>query len=519
MTDVDAVQSYLFASARLRESAGASELLVTFDEALKKLAEKMKGFVPHSAGGSALVLFEDERQEQAREFVHKSKRLLETTAVGARLSASEPIDIQVTDGFSDAVTQAARSLERNKRLGSHRSEPVTFPLARRCESCGVEPVVGSVKVGSGTSETTRFLGASCLAKHDARSLRWLEGHWPALDTLGWKHERAALADDFNELAAGSRLAVIVADANGVGQRLRGLDSPSAYQAFSQGLKKAIDTSLHQALKSVSQKPLGKKPKLPYQVLFCGGDDIVVACRQELALPFARKLTETFADQNQGAPWNSGQPIGLSVGIVCCNPGFPFLAAHEIAEHILAEAKGASRDQGWIEGAVDWAVVTESFGSAGRILDDRLIASPHGDASLRLTGRPYRVGPRGCRTLGSFEKSCQALGSGFPRNKLYQLRGWASARELLPANTEKIDEATVVRSLDALEKHLERFRDRLIRNETARDAWYKALELVQARDDQTKKKGAEPSEIFSSEPSWWTPIGDFADALTLWGSRS
>ncbi len=514
MTDVDAVQSYLFASARLREASGASELLVSFDDKLRRLAKSLDGCAPHAAGGSALIVFPEKKIEQARDFGRQAEGLLARTAQGAHLSTSEVVDIAAHSNFHQAVTQAAQSLERNKRLGHFVEEALTFPLAYRCQSCGAEPVVGRRCVGKGEQKenVVRALGPSCLAKHDARSPQWLSDIWSNLQQKGWSalDPRDRLANDFNALAGNDRLALVVADANGVGLRLRELTTYQEYEDFSVGLKKAIDSSLTSALLAITPSDPTKKQTLPYQVLFSGGDDIVVACCQRSALRFARRLTEEFARLNQNVSWNHRQPLGLSAGVVCCNPGFPFLAAHDIAERLLGEAKRASRTEGWAEGAVDWSVVTESYGSAGRILGDRVISTNNGDVSLRLTGKPYRVGDQDPRSLGAFESACRRLrDQGFPRNKLYNLRLWCSAVELLDVEPENVTAKIVREAHELLQGHLTSFSDRLYRDETAKDTWRNCAKSL-GMDTESfmieQKKGKR----------WFTAVGDLADGLTLWG---
>jgi hypothetical protein len=493
MADVDAVQSYLFASLHLREAAGASALLVDHDAAVAKIAEAVdpRADVLFSAGGSALVAFTD--RDAADRFAPALRRSLASQAPGATVSFGGPCS--TASGFPAARDAAARDLERNKRLGADPGEATDCALALRCEGCGREPARAGARVQVGTD--ARWLGVACLRKHEARE----RGAW--LDLMrgqhGWRGiQPSRLARDTTDLAGEELLGIVVADADGAGDRLRAIGDAASYRAFSTALADAVRGAL---VASIAGRCDPRAPGcLPVDVLYAGGDDVVAAVRGDLALPFARSLVEGFG----AAIGAKGSAMGMSAAVALVGPTFPFRLAHDLAADLLREAKREARARRWSEGAIDWAVVTESHADARAILADRAVrVAATGDALL-LTGRPYRAAASGPRSVGGFADACRKLAAAeFPRNKLFALRALCSAGELHGAgpatSAPEVDKAK-----SALEERFGTWHARAKRAAAA--AWSDACRALDVREDAP----------------WWdedrerrTPVGDLAEGVGLW----
>ncbi|MCE7875497.1 hypothetical protein DYH09_34735, partial [bacterium CPR1] len=416
LCDVDSIQSWLLRSVHLREIAGASQLLAEHDRRLPELARN--GEVLSCGGGTALVRFTDE--ESAWSFRGAVTSSLQEETESATMTTSEPVPLE--GDFGAAVDRATASVERSKRLGHALGERVDFCHALRCQGCGQEPAVTQASIGG----DDRWLGKSCLKRHRARE----RGSW--LDWMracaGWQDLGLRdLPSNTNELASGTQLAVMLADVDGVGDHLASLRDEPAYRAFSRGLKNAMQDAVVAAIARAA--PPGAGAKLGVDVLYAGGDDLLLACRSDLALTLVEKLVTEFSRRaGAGQPWLQGKPLGLSVGCAIVGPKYPFRSAHSLAAGMLRRAKAEARRLKWSEGAVDWAVVTESWGEAEPILADRVVESA--TCSLHLTGRPYRACSEGTRSLGAFRQACHGLARGFPRNKLFDLRGCCTASRLM-----------------------------------------------------------------------------------------
>lgn len=492
MCGVDGVQAWLLRSVHLREIAGASQLLVDHDEGLSAVARG--GDVLFAGGGTALVRFHDEKP--ARQFCAEVPSALARATVNATVTVSDPVAVGA-HGFGGAIAALVEDLERKKRLGHAIGESMDFCHAVRCHGCALEPAVAKGRVRIGDDD--RLLGAACLARHSARSR---EG-W-----LGWMRSRdgwgiAQPAADANELAGAGKLALLLADVNGVGDRLAELDSEGAYRQFSAGLAGALRDVLVEAIaREIPPARWNRGGRLPVEVLYSGGDDLLIACRSDLAMRLVAALAAEFAVRaGRDAEWTNGRPLGISFGITIASSKFPFRVAHAIAAGLLRHAKRAARAENWTEGAVDWAIVTEAWGAADEILADRSVETS--SASLHVTGRPYRASDEGERSLGAFRRACGELASGFPGNKLFDLRRWCSKSELSREGAR-----TPAAAKERLDTSLQEFARRIRRDPLVDARWRAASDLL----------GLDASGFWAVDTSQRTPVGDLADGLELWGLR-
>ncbi|MCB9610307.1 MAG: hypothetical protein H6716_27210 [Polyangiaceae bacterium] len=492
MCDVDGVQAWLMRSVHLREIAGASQMLVAFDEGLGALATG--GTVLFVGGGTALVRFSDETQ--ASEFRGALPNALEEATVNATLSVSDPIRVG-EGGFGAAMAELVGDLERKKRVGQDRGELFDFCHAVRCQGCALEPAVtaGAVKVG----DDPRRLGAACLARHNARQRKgWLE--WMGQHCDSWKNVNPAT--DASALAGDADLALVLADVNGVGDRLAALGTEEEYEAFSKGLADALRQALVSSIAAEVPTKDIKNGSIPVEVLYAGGDDLLIACRGDLAMPLVTTLAKEFAARaGKEAAWTGGQPLGISFGVTITGSKFPFRIAHTIAAGLLSHAKRVARAEGWVEGAVDWAVVTETWGSPEAILADRVLETS--SESLFLTGRPYRVSGKGPRALCSFREACGDVASDFPRNKLYDLRRWCSAGQLRRDGAHSPSEAK-----ERLDDAILAFTRSVRRDPQTEAGWSSACGKLEVGE----------SGYWTSGTTIRTPVGDLADGLALWSPR-
>lgn len=188
-------------------------------------------------------------------------------------------------------------------------------------------------------------------------------------------------DDFTEIVGGKGgyLALIHVDGNGVGKRkpdpkelplkegsqsaadaLKGwLDSETQVEAFFYTMRSQVRASLVEALGKTyadtrpSSDGKGKR-KRPYQLLMVGGDDVLLLCRAQDALPFVNH----YACALRNRPLSDGRPLDVGAGVVIARPTFPFHAMHALAEELAASAKRLARGQSG-RSVVDWMVVTSS----------------------------------------------------------------------------------------------------------------------------------------------------------------
>jgi hypothetical protein len=206
-------------------------------------------------------------------------------------------------------------------------------------------------------------------------------------------------------------------------------------------------------------------------------------------------------------------------------GFPFRTAHRIAEGLLREAKRARRGHQWREGAVDYAIISESHADLETLLAQRLFETDDQSRSLRFTGRPYRAARSGPRSLGSLAAACRILDqAAFPRSRLFDLRRQLT-REAMGADPPKeLFRADFRRGWERLGAWLANWTERTVRDAGLRDRWQDALRALDVEDPGWYDPAAPPWEAATpglpaadrAEFHTATPLGDLADAMALWG---
>ncbi|GIW42353.1 MAG: hypothetical protein KatS3mg076_2930 [Candidatus Binatia bacterium] len=161
------------------------------------------------------------------------------------------------------------------------------------------------------------------------------------------------AQELEDLVGEGYLAIIQADGNGIGGTAPRNDVERA--AFFHRNR----VLLRRALKEAIHEHCGEKGQAPLVPLMLGGDDLLLLCRAELALPFVVTLCNRLSDfQSKKA---NGFELTLGVGVVIAKHTIPIHRLHEIAERLAESAKRRFRGQrgaGAHTGSiVDWAVYT------------------------------------------------------------------------------------------------------------------------------------------------------------------
>lgn len=520
VADVDAVQSYISGSVHLGTMAGASQLVSRARLKITALVEQIdpRGRIVMNEGGLTIVVFPGEPKAgcSGERFARIAEREYTELSVSGHLTVSDPVELATAEGFGEAARNAFVKLDSKKRSGYSAGQLLDVPHAHRCTSCGIEPAIRLQTIGTGDDKDHRWIGQSCLAKREARTRDWLES---LLDCAGaGESERADWSmptqpETFNELAGEHYLGIVLADADGVGQILPLLRTESDWTQFSQGFSKMM-ASARASILPVFRPALKKPSVLPLQLLYGGGDDVLFACRGDFALEAAHHLTGyPSKDAQDWCP--GGKRIGISAGVVICHPGFPFRDSLQIAHGLLHEAKREARERGWRsagDGAVDYALITEASADVDVIMNDRRILSndvdQDSDLTLKLTGRPYRVGDRGAESIGTFRSVCRLLAQ-FPRGRLFALRDMLSVARLMHDHNDfRVSRKWLEEDLrPKLNGWLGAWRKRTCRQQQLRRQWEEVEKQLDLRQGLIKKV---------SDDLYESPVGDLADGLKLWG---
>jgi hypothetical protein len=448
------VQTWLFSIPRLRAMVGANTLLgETLRVELKKLmvdgnendrwkTQAHEGDFPAASdddpleehddpradaalgitsrdGGHFEAYFDDE--EGAEAFAREAAALLRERLPGLqfKITAGERKD---DEGEGDESTSPAFQLlgERARFLSSD------LPVLAPCSWTGRGLSSAVVEQGEDLDEVS----LDACERHTTAK-RAEEGNAEDLVTLmrraiGSKRE---LADTFEELAESGYLAVIHADGNGVGSALCRNPPPASRAKLHHNNRVLMRSALkHALLQSESLRacrnlrkhgrPREVAPLLP---LMLGGDDLLVVCRADAALPFVVDLCSKLECLQ---PAGESFRLTLGIGVAIASYSLPFHDLHEVAEQLATSAKRRVRtaDGSPRVSVVDWAVSTASLAEKNLAAQRRRdwLCGP-AQEPRRLSQRPLPVLARdgGQHSLEGLLAGTRQL-EGAPRSQLLYL---------------------------------------------------------------------------------------------------
>ena len=164
--------------------------------------------------------------------------------------------------------------------------------------------------------------------------------------------------DLEDLVGSGYLALIHADGNGVGSaastKTREFERAWFFHRNRVLLRRSLRTAIDAHCPDTGQAPL--------ILLMLGGDDLLLVCRADIALPFVVTLCEQLAElQREDA---NGFELTLGVRVVVANATIPIHRLYEAAEQLASSAKRrfrAAKDADLVgRSVVDWAVNTAAW---------------------------------------------------------------------------------------------------------------------------------------------------------------
>ncbi|GBD27732.1 hypothetical protein HRbin30_03087 [bacterium HR30] len=320
-----------------------------------------------------------------------------------------------------------------------------LPVLAPCEWTGRG--LASVVISQGNEQA----GVSLDVARRHQAAKRAENH-QANDLASLLEARTALAElqrpqDLHDLVGSGYLALLYADGNGVGSSAGTTDEERA-RLFHRN-RVLLRRALKKAIEDVCKDATGMAPLV---LLMLGGDDLLVVCRAEKALPFVVSLCEELARlQGDGA---GGFELTLGVGVVIAQRKIPIHRLHDIVEQLVSSAKRRFRglkDNGdKAQSVVDWAVYTTSWVDDPEEIRRRDWICGTGEDWRVLSQRPVNVLGDGLHTLQGLLKGAEKLQTA-PRSQLRYLveqlpRGRALAElafaELSKEARDKLSQAGV-----------------------------------------------------------------------------
>lgn len=355
------IQRFLFASGKLRDMLGGSELLDylcaeggLLDQTLEAL--DLSPSTPRRAGGAFYLLF-NQRDEAIR--MRDAWRL----ACARWLPGVEQVDALCQGESARAAISTGLEQLRQARNQLRADLPRPGPLSERSPRTALAAVARS-REESLDAATLRQRGFARPDDGQTLAQRFLDesGYlWPM------DFEENSPADKRFPLGERRLVGLLHADGNGLGELLRTLNEACAnaddktyvslYRTFSEGLAEATQLAARQASREVLL-PHACEQVLPARPLVLGGDDLTIMLRADLALPFTRAFLAAFehhSRQSMQILHRAFEQAGLTsqaktlpgyltacAGLCFMKCSQPFQAGHELAESLCKRAKNASR---------------------------------------------------------------------------------------------------------------------------------------------------------------------------------
>lgn len=463
-------QAYIFASNKLRNVVGASELLYrvgtryveqAVDEATGRgfsvadiaeevPIEKTQGEaieVVIATSGKALLLARGE--DAAKRFVRSWSQLVLTEAPGldavavyskTAVDPSLPLSAPSEASFMEAFRETSR------QMGLLRAQGQASPLARfqrlpvvaECAYSGL-PAVSLDPGKDGGSPVP--VSASARVQREAARDENFKARMQGLFPDGWQSD---LFEDEGLKSLGGRdwLAVVHADGNGLGQLFidfdrwvdtleneaaTGRDYIRRYREFSSALDEISRETFRETVQEVwgAESPCA----LPIVPVVVGGDDLTAVLDGYKGIDFTRTFMEKFCKKTQDH--EAVQPIlekaglprlGMCAGISIAKPHFPFSQSYRMAEELMQNAKEVKKQFGKDSIALDFHILYDSVATSVSNVRESLTIREEQDGGQHerhLTAKPYVVsrgsqeGPDDAEwsrvhDFGAFRRAVEAL---------------------------------------------------------------------------------------------------------------
>jgi len=431
-------QAYVFATNKLRENVGASEL--TRRAGTKWVFEAVEGLthrnlyrddpteqravltdralnpsvedgalveIVEAISGKAILLVKDEKTANAIVQAVTLTALREAPGMEVK-GAVAHVDWSQPGSVPLALKQAYRRYEELRTaMNGPESRFLRLPFVAECASSGM-PAAEVDKDGKPISLQTRSKRQAAEGVHDVASRLWAPEGWRfayALDDAEW-------------------VAVVHADGNGLGQVFLdfedycGSTAPVDNRQYVDALRRfscAVDVCTHHAFRSAAAAVVdlagdaaAKCHTLPLRPLVLSGDDMTVVCEGKVAMSFVATYLQEF-ERETGSDddtrvvaermTHGAMPhawLSAGAGIALVKSHYPFYAAYDLAEELASHAKDAVKKSMrqaaggiWPCSTLDFHVLHDS--SAMQLHEIRSKLEVDNGTTL-LYGTPYVVTP-------------------------------------------------------------------------------------------------------------------------------
>lgn len=359
---VKKIQAYITQTNKLREIAGASELVqCVCTQCFEKFCEG-EDIAPADvdviiqAAGNIRAVFRN--RADAAKVMLAFPKLVAETAPGLQFIQAT-LDLDHDHPTYDDVQLLEVRLREQLPIPAVLAD---WSVTRKCPRTGVPAVA---------THEGKPIDAATQAKLDHA-----ESHFLALKLK--LDETRRFPDDISRIAnAKSFVAVIHADGNNLGQTLMRLKDSPTYHNDWKGFSQKLDDATVGAACAAYQRHFGEQHDNRFRPIILGGDDLTVVCTPDKAIAFTQTYLDEFARR---AREHGLGDLTACAGIAFVKQNFPFYYSLDMAEFLCGAAKKRAK-------AVSMNPVPSSFlfaSELGSFVDDsytafrkRLLDTPDG----------------------------------------------------------------------------------------------------------------------------------------------
>ncbi|MFB6274106.1 MAG: hypothetical protein ABEL51_14545 [Salinibacter sp.] len=439
--EAGSIQEYIFEGARLREWRGASALLDRIGRRdLYDVVEDAPVDVVRSGGGVAVLgVRPGAPDETTSDIQEEVTRLFREQAPGVRVytASVSPSGEPASDLLARLSYEAGLRQEQSPATDS--GARLLGPMTRFCDSCGLRPAEEHRRIGDDgalvcpTCKKKGGYGAAVrngevpkstirrFAEHIRQKDRQRASGWPEADSVP-----ELVPEDLSALGEtdpNGDIALVLADGNALGKTIQEIDGFDTYQSFSEEIAAAVEAAVFDTL--AEHPPIegsSEEDTIPWEIVFLGGDDILILTAASIALQVAEGLARSVEDQSAEVvkPYERDF-LSLGIGVVVAGPHVPIKVLRRLAGELESSAKDLAYSREGETHAIDFHRITgEGSTTLSHIRDhvlrpERDYRDSPGAPPTRLTARPFTIGT--LREVRDLAEEWATL----PRSKVHALR--------------------------------------------------------------------------------------------------
>jgi len=396
---IQGIQSFIFETNKLKEIAGASELVESictdfFQECILEAGEYKEQNLLIGAAGNIKYLFDD--RADCERFVYDFPRRVMQKAPGITISQAV---VEVPGDLQKDSVKALEDLlkvQRNRAIVQHGAGWMISERARRTGAPG--------RHGKGKDiiDQAQHLKRKEVESGTDRLLKKIFTSKSSISRDQYPYEM----EDIIEGRERGWVAVVHADGNNLGQKLILLIEElqedhikDAFRELSLRLEQSTVAAAAAAFSKIKADfKLHSRKKLPIRPVILGGDDLTIIIDGKLAIPFTQAFLKAFEENTRLQFADFKQRFGTNLfeqgltacaGIAFVKPSYPFHFAVSLSDSLCKHTKKIAKTFTGAPSSLMFHKVHSSFIGEYTEIIDRELSTPN----FRFNYGPYFLAPQ------------------------------------------------------------------------------------------------------------------------------